>query len=102
MEKHLFTIFESITSSLIENLLSKHALFNGTYFCELILSRLINVVFLNQTGQCKRRIILQIDNARSQIQRVSLVYRGHEVQRYIAYSPDITPSESYVCSIVKE
>jgi hypothetical protein len=62
-KKQNLTVFWSTTEPLVEEWLPDHGAFNSTYFGNVVLPRLTNIVFANQVRWCRQRVYLHMDNA---------------------------------------
>jgi hypothetical protein len=63
-EKHILTIFVSTRGPLIEDWLPTNASFHRTSICKVIVRRLARAAFPDQAGQRKRRVDLEMANAK--------------------------------------
>jgi histone-lysine N-methyltransferase SETMAR len=101
----MLTIFWSTRRPVVKDWLPTNASFNSTYFCEVIIPHLASTDFPDQTGQCKRRIYLHMDNVRHHNSRKSLqcvTDRKFKRMSHPPYSPDIAPNDCYLFGTVKQ
>jgi hypothetical protein len=104
-EKHLLTIFWSTTGPLVEHWSPTNALFNSTYFCEVIAPCLASAAFPDEAGRRKRRVYLHMDNARPHNSRTLFQRAADNKFRRMPhppYSPDIAPSDFCLFGTVKQ
>jgi hypothetical protein len=83
-KKHILTIFWSTIAPMVEEWLPEHDTFNNTYFCEVIILRIINAVFPYQRRRREQRVYIHIDNARPHNSKRS-VHHIHQILNRVTF-----------------